>query len=45
MGTSFNCQEYLKNGKKNWFPLARKLVSTSQNEGFCFKNAFPMSEK
>ena len=29
---SLNCQEYLKSGKKNWFPLAKQPVSTSQNE-------------
>ena len=38
--------------EKNWFPIARKPVSTSQSEGFvskihfqCLKNKFPFEGK
>ena len=30
---------------KSWFPLARKWVSTGQNEGFVSKTTFPLDER
>ena len=42
---SYYCQESLRNGEKKWLPLARKLISPSQNKllltGIFCKNWIP----